>query len=239
MNVLITGANRGLGKALALAFGQKGHQVLVGYHQQQDQAEAVVAQIQKSGGQAKCFGADISQIEQAQSLVNKALDLWGSLDVLINNAGLVKDRTLLKMTPEEWRQVIDVNLTGQFWCLQAAAQAMVKQKNGSIINVVSRAAIKPGLGHGNYVAAKAGFLALTKAAALELGRFDVRVNALVPGFHVTDMSWPVWEKQQEKILAEHLLGRLGNVNELCDLVLFLAQQKSVTGQVFAFESRLF
>jgi 3-oxoacyl-[acyl-carrier protein] reductase len=249
VNVLVTGASRGIGRAIALAFGRAGHQVMVNYSHSQNLAENVVKEIHAAGGKATAFQADVSSRDQARRLVEAAVAQGTmsqgpsargpGLDVVINNAGIVRDRTLLKMTEEEWRQVIDVNLSGAFWVLQAAAQAFVAAKDGCILNVTSSLAFLGGFGSANYAASKAGLIALTKSAAQELGRFNVRVNAFLPGYQLTDMNSAVTDEQREKIRAQHVLGRFPDREELARFVVHLASLKSVSGQIFHFESRIF
>lgn len=238
LNILITGSSRGLGRAMALALGRQGHRILVHYQTREKEALAVVDEIRGRGADARALAADVADPAAAARLVDQAVQAGGRLDVLINNAGLTRDRTLLKMSDEEWQQVLNVNLSGTFYCLRAAARHMTAQKDGYILNVSSLVAQRGGFGNANYAAAKAGVIALTKTAARELGRFNVRVNALIPGFHLTDMSAPVWEKRQEDILREHALGRLPTPDELGEFVAALVTQKTVTGQVFSYESRV-
>jgi 3-oxoacyl-[acyl-carrier protein] reductase len=239
MNVLVTGSSRGIGRAIARAFGTAGNNVLVNYAADRASAEASVKAISAQGAGAEAVQADVSDPAQARSLVDAAVEKWGSLDVLVNNAGVTRDRTILKMSEEDWRRAIDVNLSGAFWTLQAAAKAMSKQKSGAILNVASIMALKGGHGCANYSAAKAGLIALTKSAARELGRFNVRVNAFLPGFHVTDMNAKFTPEQVESIRGEYVLGRLPDIDELGRFVVHLASLQSVSGQVFHFESRVF
>jgi 3-oxoacyl-[acyl-carrier protein] reductase len=238
VNVLVTGASRGIGRAVARAFGAAGHNVLAGYEGDRSGAESVVREIRAAGGGGEAFKADVSDPAQARALVGAALNKWDRLDVLVNNAGVTRDRTILKMSEEEWRRVLDVNLSGAFWVLQAAAQAMAREKSGSILNVASIMAVKGGYGCANYSAAKAGLVALTKSAARELGRFNVRVNAILPGFHMTDMNKSFTPAQVEKITGEHALGRLPDLEELARFVVHAVSLTSVSGQVFNFESRV-
>jgi 3-oxoacyl-[acyl-carrier protein] reductase len=163
---------------------------------------------------------------------------WGHVDVLVNNAGITRDRTILKMTNGEWNDVIDVNLSGAFWCIREAARLMSKEKKGVIINISSIMAVKPGFGNANYSASKAGLVALTKAAAKELGRFHITVNAILPGFHETDMSGHLPVEHKKKVIEEHVTGRSTRVEDLCRMVLELAQNPSVSGQIFNVDSRV-
>jgi 3-oxoacyl-[acyl-carrier protein] reductase len=238
MNVLVTGASRGIGRALALAFGEAGHNVVVNFEKGRDAAEAVAREVRSAGPEAETIQADVSDRAQARSLVEKAARRWGRLDALVNNAGVCMDRTVLKMSEEEWRRVLDVNLSGAFWTLQAAAKVMSAHKDGAILNVASIMALRGGFGCANYAAAKAGLIALTKSAARELGRFNVRVNAVLPGFHPTDMNRVLSPDRVEMIKSEHVLGRFPDLGELARFVVHAAGLKSVSGQVFAFEGRV-
>jgi NAD(P)-dependent dehydrogenase (short-subunit alcohol dehydrogenase family) len=191
------------------------------------------------GAQTLLIKADVAKSQEVHDMVNLVIKNWGRIDVLINNAGITRDRTILKMTDEEWEDVLKVNLNGAFWCLRDSSKAMIERKDGAILNISSIAAMRGGsVGNANYAASKAGLIALTKSAAKELGRFNIRVNAILPGFHLTDMGRTVWKKYEERIRSEHILGRLPDIRELAQFVLFLAKQKSVSGQVLNFESRV-
>ncbi|HRY30103.1 MAG TPA: 3-oxoacyl-ACP reductase family protein [Elusimicrobiota bacterium] len=238
MNVLVTGASRGIGERIARAFCKEGHRVLLNYHVDKERALRVRDALRAQGGEAEVCGGDVADPAAARALVKRTVELWGAIDGLVNNAGLCRDKTILKMTEEEWRRVLDVNLSGTFWCLKFAAEEMARKKSGFIINIASLLALRGGVGCANYAAAKAGVVGLTKSAARELGRFNVRVNAVLPGFHNTDMGAAAWAKNAEKILGEHVLGRLGDLDELGRFVVFLSQQQSVSGQIFNFESRV-
>src|SRR5258706_555650 len=205
--VLITGASRGIGRDLALAFGQAGYAVGVNCQTEKAKAEAVVQEIFEAGNkEAEVFVCDVRDSIKVRQMVDGVAVRWGRLDVLVNNAGLTRDRTILKMTNAEWNDVVDVNLSGAFWCLREAARLMSKQKSGHIINIASIMALQPGFGNANYSSAKAGLIALTKAAARELGRFRVTVNAVLPGFHDTDMSAGLPPEHKKKVIEEHSMG---------------------------------
>jgi len=251
--VLVTGASRGIGRELALAFGEAGYAVAVNYQKEEAQAAAVVrmleaphphslpgkrAPAERAKGQAFAIPCDVRDSLKVRQMIDSVVSRWGHLDVLVNNAGITRDRTILKMTNGEWNDVIDTNLSGLFWCLREAARVMSRQKKGAILNMASVAAYRPGFGNANYAAAKAGVLALTKAAARELGRFDVTVNALLPGFHPTKLAAGLTEEQRGRVLAEHVLGRSTAMEDLTRLVIELAENRSVSGQIFNVDSRL-
>jgi 3-oxoacyl-[acyl-carrier protein] reductase len=237
--VLITGASRGIGRELALAFGKAGYAVGVNCHKEKSKAEAVVQEIFETGNkEAEVFVCDVRDSIKVRQMVDGMVVRWGRLDVLVNNAGLTRDRTILKMNNAEWNDVIDVNLSGAFWCLREAARLMSMEKSGHIINVASIMAIKPGFGNANYSASKSGLVALTKAAARELGRFHITVNAVLPGFHETDMSTDLPAEHKKKVIDEHTLGQSTRIEDLCRMVLELAQNPSVSGQVYNVDSRV-
>lgn len=236
--VLVTGASRGIGRAIALAFAKKKSRIGINFIQSEEKSNEVIKEIKSLGGEGLLLKADVSDSSQVRIIVNKLMGKWGRIDILINNAGITRDRTILKMSDEEWNDVIRVNLTGAFWCLRECAKIMARQKEGSIVNISSIIGIRGSVGNPNYAAAKAGLIGLTKAAAKELGRFNISVNAILPGFHPTDMSSMVWNEQAEKIRQEHALGRLTDLNELADFIVAIAKQKSASGQVFNFDSRV-
>lgn len=238
MNVLVTGADRGIGRMLALAFGRAGHTVGVHCRTRRDDAERVQGALAAMGVRADVFQADLADPDEAQSLVDAAFSRWGRLDGLVNNAGVSRDRALLKMSPAEWREVLDVNLSGTFWCLRAAAAHMRREKDGFIINIASVLGARGGVGCANYAAAKAGVLGLTKAAARELGRFNIRVNAVMPGFHVTEMSEKMPPENRARVVAEHILGRTTDPADLGRLVVAIAESPSLSGQIFNLDSRI-
>lgn len=237
--VLITGASRGIGRELALAFGKAGYAVGVNYHKEKDKAEAVVQDIFEAGHkEAEVFACDVRDSLKVRQMMDAVVVRWGHLDVLVNNAGVTRDRTILKMTNGEWNDVIDVNLSGAFWCLREASRLMSREGRGSIINIASLMAIKPGFGNANYAASKAGLIALTKAAAKELGRFHITVNAVLPGFHDTDMASGLPAEHKKKVLAEHVTGQSTRMEDLCRMVIEISQNPSVSGQVYNVDSRV-
>jgi len=237
--VLITGASRGIGRELALAFGKAGYAVGVNCHKEKAKAEAVVQEIFEAGNkEAEVFVCDVRDSIKVRQMVDAMVVRWGHLDVLINNAGITRDRTILKMNNGEWNEVIDVNLSGAFWCLREAARLMSKEKRGHIINIASIMAVKPGFGNANYSASKAALIALTKAAANELGRFHITVNALLPGFHETGMAAALPAEHKKKVIEQHVTGQSTRAEDLCRVVLELAQNPSVSGQVFNVDSRV-
>ena len=229
---LVTGASRGIGKAAALALARQGAKVVVNYARSSDAAEATVSEIKEAGGDAIATQADVSQSEQVDNLIKTTLDKLGRIDVLVNNAGITKDTLLLRMKPEQWQAVIDLNLTGVFLCTKAVSKTMLKQRSGRIINIASVAGQMGNPGQANYSAAKAGVIGFTKTVAKELANRGVTVNAVAPGFIETDMTEDL---KSDDIVKSIPLGRYGKPEEVAGTIRFLAADPAaayITGQVF-------
>lgn len=229
---VVTGASRGIGRAVALALAAEGAKVVVNYASSSGAADAVVAEVAAAGGEALALQADVAQAEQVETLFKTVLDQWGRVDVLVNNAGITRDTLLMRMKNEEWQAVIDLNLTGVFFCTRAVSKTMLKQRSGRIINITSVAGQMGNAGQANYSAAKAGVIGLTKTVARELASRGVTVNAVAPGFIETDMTSGL---AAEPILKMIPLGRYGKPEEIAGMVRFLAADPAatyITGQVF-------
>jgi 3-oxoacyl-[acyl-carrier protein] reductase len=229
---IVTGASRGIGRAIALALAAEGANVVVNYASSSAAAQEVVAAITDAGGTAVALQADVSKLEQVDSLLSQTIEKFGRVDVLVNNAGITRDTLLLRMKPEDWQAVIDLNLTGVFLCTRAVSKVMLKQKSGRIINIASVAGQMGNPGQANYSAAKAGVIGFTKTVAKELASRGITVNAVAPGFIATDMTS---ELKSEEILKYIPLGRYGKPEEVAGLVRFLAADAAaayITGQVF-------
>jgi 3-oxoacyl-[acyl-carrier protein] reductase len=230
---IVTGASRGIGRAVALALASEGAKVVVNYARSKDAAEAVVSEINGGGGSAVALQADVSQSAEVDQLISQTKEELGSIDILVNNAGITRDTLLLRMKPEDWQAVIDLNLTGVFLCTRAVSKIMLKQKKGRIINIASVAGQMGNPGQANYSAAKAGVIGFTKTVAKELAPRGVTVNAVAPGFIATDMTAEL--KNTEEILKFIPLGRYGQPEEVAGTVRFLAADPAaayITGQVF-------
>ncbi|MEY3302701.1 MAG: 3-ketoacyl-(acyl-carrier-protein) reductase [Cyanobacteriota bacterium] len=230
---IVTGASRGIGRAIAVALAAEGAKVVVNYASSASAAEEVVAEIKSKGGEAIAFHADVSHEAQVESLLKSAIDAWGRIDVLVNNAGITRDTLLLRMKLEDWQAVIDLNLTGVFLATRAVSKVMLKQKSGRIINIASVAGQMGNPGQGNYSAAKAGVIGFTKTVAKEMASRGITVNAVAPGFIATDMTADL--KNTDDILKFIPLGRYGQPEEIAGMVRFLAADPAaayITGQVF-------
>ncbi|HEY9880270.1 MAG TPA: 3-oxoacyl-[acyl-carrier-protein] reductase [Leptolyngbyaceae cyanobacterium] len=230
---IVTGASRGIGRAVALALATAGASVVVNYASSSQAADELVAQITEQGGSALALQADVSKVDQVEALINATMEKWGRVDILINNAGITRDTLLLRMKPEDWQAVIDLNLTGVFLCTRAVAKIMLKQRSGRIINIASVAGQMGNPGQANYSAAKAGVIGFTKTVAKELASRGVTVNAVAPGFITTDMTEGL--PNTDEILKFIPLGRFGQPEDIAGMVRFLAADPAaayITGQTF-------
>ena len=237
---VITGAGRGIGKAIALQFAQYGSKVVVNYRSSIAQVEELLAIIKNNGGEAIAIQADVSREEDAKRLVDETVKHFGRLDVLVNNAGITKDNLLMRMTEQDFDSVIDTNLKGTFFCTKHAATVMLKQRSGKIINISSVVGITGNVGQTNYAASKAGVIGMTKAAARELSSRGITVNAVAPGFIETDMTEGLSDKIKEATIANIPLKRYGTANEVAGAVSFLASEAAnyITGQVLQVDGGL-
>ncbi|MEB3278387.1 MAG: 3-oxoacyl-[acyl-carrier-protein] reductase [Lyngbya sp.] len=230
---IITGASRGIGRAIAIALASQGAKIVVNYASSSGAADELVGEITNAQGEAIALQADVSQADQVDQLIETVMEKWGRIDILVNNAGITRDTLLLRMKPEEWQAVIDLNLTGVFLCTRAVSKIMLKKRSGRIINIASVAGQMGNPGQANYSAAKAGVIGFTKTVAKELASRGVTVNAVAPGFIQTDMTKDL--KNTEEILKFIPLGRYGQPEEVAGMVRFLAADPAaayITGQVF-------
>ncbi|MEH1833850.1 MAG: 3-oxoacyl-[acyl-carrier-protein] reductase [Nostoc sp.] len=230
---IVTGASRGIGRAIAIELASQGAIAVVNYASSSAAAEAVVTEITDVGGEAITIQADVSKSDQVDALVNAVTEKFSRVDILVNNAGITRDTLLLRLKPEDWQAVIDLNLTGVFLCTRAVSKIMLKQRSGRIINITSVAGQMGNPGQANYSAAKAGVIGFTKSVAKELATRGITVNAVAPGFITTDMTSDL--NNSEDILKYIPLGRFGQPEEVAGMVRFLAADPAaayVTGQVF-------
>ncbi|NJO39356.1 MAG: 3-oxoacyl-[acyl-carrier-protein] reductase [Cyanobacteria bacterium CRU_2_1] len=228
---VVTGASRGIGRAIAFAFAAEGANVVVNYASSSKAAEAVVAEIVEKGGNAIALQADVAQADQVDALFNAVMEKWGRIDVLVNNAGIARDALVLRMKLEDWQTVIDLNLTGVFLCTRAVSKIMLKQRAGRIINLTSVVGEMGNPGQANYSASKAGVIGFTKSVAKELASRGITVNAVAPGFITTDMTADL---KADDILKFIPLGRYGQPEEVAGLIRFLAADPAaayITGQI--------
>jgi len=228
---IVTGASRGIGRAIALSLGKAGAKVAVNYARSATAAEELVAQIQASGGEAVALQGDMAEEAAVESLFQSVLDQWGRVDVLVNNAGITKDGLLMRMKTADWQAVINLNLTGVFLCSRAVSKIMLKQRSGRIINIASVVGEVGNAGQANYSAAKGAVIALTKTTARELATRGITANAVAPGFIATDMTQDL---ESEAVLKSIPLARYGQPEEVAGMVRFLALDPAaayITGQV--------
>lgn len=236
--ILVTGASRGIGKEIALAFAKPGAVVVLNYLKEKDKALSIAGEIEKLGAKSHLLEGNVSDYSAVKSMIEKTVNELGRIDVLINNAGITKNRSIAKMPADDWDNVIKTNLNGVFYMLKEAAPVMSKAGGGAIVNIASIIGVRGARGSSNYAASKAGVIALTKTAAAEFGRFGVCVNAVLPGFHFTDMGKNASCDYIEKIKQESVIGKTTDINELAQFIVFLSGMKTVSGQVFNWDSRV-
>lgn len=228
---IVTGSGRGIGRAIALELGRAGAKVVVNYRSDATSAEAVVAEL---GDRGRAVRADVSTTEGAAAVL-AAAQAWGGLDILVNNAGIHDDRLAMRMTDEQWQRVMDVNAGSCFRMCRGALELMFRQRRGTIVNLTSIAGIRGNSGQANYAASKAAIIGLTKTLAREMGRRNITVNAIAPGFVPTDMTSDVDPRVLEGAKEMVPMGRLGTCEDIAPLVRFLAGPgaRYLTGQVIA------
>lgn len=230
---VITGSARGIGRRTAVELSKAGYHILLNCRREPEDIEQLEEEIRGNGVRVLRFVGDISDFETGKSMIEKAMELSGSIDVLVNNAGITRDKLLVKMSEEDFDQVIAVNLKGTFNGIRHAARTMMKQRKGRIINISSVAGLIGNIGQANYAASKAGVIGLTRTAAKELAPYGITVNAVAPGFIETDMTRVLPDNIQESILASVPMKRAGKVEDIASLVRFLASEEAsyITGQV--------
>lgn len=230
---VVTGASRGIGKAIALKLAELGANIVINYRSSSNSVEELIKEIEAKGSKAIAVQGDVSVFAEAENMMKKAVEAFGSLDILVNNAGITKDGLILRMKEEDFDKVIEVNLKGAFNCIRHATPIMMKQKSGKIINISSVVGVSGNAGQVNYSAAKAGIIGMTKSAARELASRGINVNAVAPGFIQTDMTEILSDKVKENTLNNIPLKKFGTAQDVANLVSFLASPSAdyITGQV--------
>ncbi|MCG1008695.1 3-oxoacyl-[acyl-carrier-protein] reductase [Salinicoccus sp. ID82-1] len=229
---LVTGASRGIGRSIALKLAENGYTVIVNYSGSKDKAEAVVSEIEASGGTAEAVQCHVQNFDDVKAMVKHITDTHGSIDVVVNNAGVTKDNLLMRMKEAEWDQVVDVNLKGTFNVIQNVARPMIRQKGGRIINVSSIVGSLGNAGQTNYVASKAGIDGMTKSVARELAPKGITVNAVAPGFIESDMTDVLSDEIKSQMLSQIPLNHFGSTDDISETIAFLASGSAryITGQ---------
>jgi 3-oxoacyl-[acyl-carrier protein] reductase len=236
--IIVTGASRGLGRTIALRFGLAGARIVVNYRERHQDAVAVVDRITEQGGQALSHQADVRQGAVVDAMIDATMKQWGTVDVLVNNAGITRDGLAVRMSEQEWDDVLSTNLTGPFHCIRAVSRAMMRQRSGHIISLASLTGLQGRAGQANYSAAKAGLVGLTRSTAKELGRFNIKANAVLPGLLATEMGSSVSGAALDRIIEENSLGRSSTQEEVADFIYHLSLMQHVSGQVFNLDSRV-
>jgi acetoacetyl-CoA reductase/3-oxoacyl-[acyl-carrier protein] reductase len=228
---IVTGASRGIGRGIALQMAREGAKVAINYRSSEAQAQELAEEIKGFDGESMLVQADVGSPDEARDMVRRVFEQWGRIDVLVNNAGITKDRTLRKMGDEDWQKVVNANLGSVFYCTSAVMPIMVNQTHGHIINISSMNGQIGAVGQSNYSASKGGIIAFTRTAALELARFNITVNTISPGWTMTDMFAGVPDNIQDQIKGRIPLGRFGSSEDIAKAAVFLATDADyITGE---------
>lgn len=239
-SAVVTGGARGIGRSIAIALATAGADVLITYKGNAAAAEATVAAIAATGRKGVALQADAADPDVAVTVVARAIEAFGKVDILVNNAGITRDTLILRMTPEQWREVLDTNLSGAFYMTKAAVKEMLRAKSGRIINITSVSGQAGNAGQANYSSAKAGMIGLTKATAREVASRGITANAVAPGFITTELTADLPDAIKEGVKAQTPLGRFGEPDEIAAAVVFLASKEAgyITGQVLGVDGGL-
>jgi 3-oxoacyl-(acyl-carrier-protein) reductase len=237
---LVTGASRGIGKAIALELACRGAAVALNYRASKGEAESLAGQIKEIGSEALLVQGDVAKKSEAREVVQKVIEHWGRLDILVNNAGITRDKSLRKMADDDWADVINVNLNGTYYCTSAALPSMMDRKFGRIINISSLVGQSGNFGQANYAASKGGIASFTKSLALEMARYNITANTVAPGFTCTEMLQKIPPNILDQIKAKIPMGRFAMPEDVAKAVAFLAadgdyitgQQLSVNGGIY-------
>ena len=232
---LITGAGRGIGRAIAIALAKEGAEVVINYNGSEERAKEVKQTIEENGGKASMYKCNVRDFAACEAMIKDIIKEYGHLDILVNNAGITKDGLIMKMKEEDFDSVLNVNLKGTFNTIRHSARQMLKQRSGKIINISSVSGILGNVGQANYAASKAGVIGLTKTMARELGSRGITVNAIAPGFVDTEMTEVLSEEIRENACKQIILGRFGKPEDIANTAVFLASDKAdyITGQVIS------
>jgi 3-oxoacyl-[acyl-carrier protein] reductase len=232
---LVTGAGRGIGREIALTLAKRGAAVIINYNGSGEKAMDVVREIEKNGGRADAYACNVADLQACEEMISNIIGRYGKIDILVNNAGITRDNLLMRMSEEEFDDVIRVNLKGCFNTMKHVSRQMLKQKCGRIINISSVTGLMGNAGQANYCASKAGIIGLTKSAARELGSRGITVNAVAPGLIETEMTEKLPESLKETMTEQTLLKRTGSAGEVAAAVAFLASEDAsyITGQVLS------
>ncbi len=234
---LVTGASRGLGKAIAIKLGTLGANVAVNYQSSEQEANDVAKEIEAFGSEAITIKANVAESAEVKAMTRQITDKWGKIDILVNNAGITKDNLLPRMSDSAWDEVINTNLRGAYLCTKFALRSMMDQFEGRIINISSLAGIVGNQGQANYSAAKGGLIAFTKSTAREVGSRNITVNAIAPGFITSDMTDKLSQEMKDEVIKRIPLQRFGTPDDIADLVAFLASKHAayITAQVISID----
>ena len=232
---LVTGAAKGIGRAIALALAAEGAVVVVNYNGSRERAEQTLEEIRALGADGCVYQCNVADTEAALAMVKEVMARYGRLDILVNNAGITRDNLIMKMSEEDFDAVINANLKGCFNTIKAVSRQMLKQRAGRIINITSVSGILGNAGQANYASSKAGVIGLTKTMARELASRGITVNAVAPGFVVTDMTQVLSTSVKEAATAQIPLGRFGKPEDIANMVAYLASEKAayITGQIIS------